>query len=149
MAEYIGGLIGQALGVLVWSFLNASILVWRARKMRTWAIAYRAAYFVSIKAGYIALVFAHLAVLALLLSGYRDEEALRWIGVLFGITAWWFAHSNSLLKLDGPKSLLSVKDARAISASVFGYLFAGLFGIGLLVLAVLTVAVMAFGTSTA
>jgi hypothetical protein len=137
MAEYIGALIGQAIGVLLWSFLNASVLVWRARAMRAWTIAYRTAYIVSIKAGYIAIIFANLAVLSLAFAGYKDEEALKWTGVLFGVVSWWFAHSNALMRIDGPKSLLGPKDARAISASVFGYLLAGFFGIGVLLIGIL------------
>lgn len=138
--EYVFGLlIGGVIGVLVWSFLNAGILRWRARKLRGWEIRYRDAYVVSIKAGFLALIFGELAAFAVLFTGNNDAEVLKSVGMVFGLVTWWFAHSNALLKLAGPSSLLSPQDARALSASVFGYLFGGIFcfALGILLLALL------------
>lgn len=33
MPELLGMIVGEAVGLLLWSFLNASILQWRARKL--------------------------------------------------------------------------------------------------------------------
>ena len=33
MPELLGVIVGEAVGLLLWSFLNASILQWRARKL--------------------------------------------------------------------------------------------------------------------
>lgn len=41
MIEYGAAFSGQAIGVLLWSFLNAGILLWRARKLRGWVIQYK------------------------------------------------------------------------------------------------------------
>ena len=94
-------------------------------------IRYKDAYVVSIKAGFIALVFGNAAVLAVALGGAVSEELFKSIGLLFGVVSWWFAHSSALLKLAGTSTPLTVKDARAISASVFGYLFGGVFALAL------------------
>ncbi|MEW5792641.1 MAG: hypothetical protein ACOY4L_00670 [Pseudomonadota bacterium] len=134
MIELFAMIAGPAIGVLLWSFLNASILQWRARKLRNLSIRYKDAYLVSIKAGLVALVVGDLAVLAVAFSGNSNEQLLNSVGLLFGVTSWWFAHSNGLLKLAGQSSLPSPKDARAISASVFGYWIGGLFALSLVLL---------------
>lgn len=139
MIEYGAAILGQAIGVLLWSFLNAAILLWRARTLRSWAIRYKDAYVVSIKAGFIALVFGNAAALAVAVAGGSSEELLKSIGLLFGVVSWWFAHSSALLKLAGTSTPLTVKDARAISASVFGYLFGGLFALALVVVLIAAV----------
>ena len=118
----------QAIGVLLWALLlNAPILQWRARVLRNWSINYKDAYFVSIKAGLVALVVADVIISAIFFSGNPTVAML--CGILFGSVSWWFAHSNALLKLAGPSSLLSAKDARSISASVFGLLFLVVFAL--------------------
>lgn len=138
MIDISAMIIGQALGVLLWSLLlNAPILRWRARKLSNWSIGYKDAYIISIKAGFISFVFADVATFAAALSGNPNEELLKSVGFLFGLVAWWFAHSNGLFKLAGPSNLLSPKDARAISTSVFGYLIGGLFALSLLLLLVI------------
>ena len=139
MIEYGAALLGQVVGVLLWSFLNAAILLWRARKLKSWAIRYKDAYIVSLKAGIIGLVFADAAVVAVAFAGGASEDLLKYVGLLFGIGAWWFAHSNALLKLASTSFTLTVKDARAISASVFGYLFGALFALGLIVVLIVLV----------
>ena len=104
MIEYGAALLGQVIGVLLWSFLNAAILLWRARKLKNWSIRYKDAYFVSLKAGLIGLVFADAAVLAVAFAGNTSEDLLKYVGLLFGVVAWWFAHSSALLKLAGTLS---------------------------------------------
>lgn len=126
MIDISAMIIGQALGVLLWSLLlNAPILRWRARELRNWSIGYKDAYIISIKAGFVSFVTADVAVLAAALSGSADEELLKSVGLLFGLVTWWFAHSSGLLKLAGQSVLLTVKDARSISTSVFGHLLVG------------------------
>ena len=139
MIEYGAVLLGQVVWVLLWSFLNAALLLWRARKLKSWAIRYKDAYIVSLKAGIIGLVFADAAVVAVAFAGGASEDLLIYVGLLFGIVAWWFAHSNALLKLASTSFALTVKDARAISASVFGYLFGALFALGLVVVLIVLV----------
>ena len=112
----------QAIGV---SFLGAWILQLRAQKLRSWTISYKDAFLVSVKAVLLALAFATLVVFLVAFVGNSDENLLRAIGQLCWLIAWWFAHSNGLLKLAAPSSLLSPKDARALSASVFAYLAVG------------------------
>ena len=139
MIEYGAAVLGQVVGVLLWSFLNAAILLWRARKLKSWTLRYKDGYVVSLKAGFIGVVFADAAVLAVAFSGTTSEDLLKYVGLLFGIVAWWFAHSSALLKLAGTSTPLTVKDARAISASVFGYLFGALFALGLIVVVIIAI----------
>ena len=139
MIEYGAVLLGQIVGVLLWSFLNAAILLWRARKLKSWAIRYKDAYVVSLKAGIIGLVFANAAVLAVAFAGGASDDLLKYVGMLFGIVAWWFAHSSALLKLAGTSMMLTAKDARAISANVFGYLLGALFALSLIVVLIVLV----------
>ena len=131
MLELLGMIVGQAVGVLLWSLLNASILKWRARKIKAWLINFKPAYLLSIKAGFVALVVGDAAVFAAAFSGSASEDLFKNVGLLFGLVSWWFTHSNALLKLAGPSLPLSVKEARAISANVFGYLFGAVFALGL------------------
>ena len=139
MMEYGAAVLGQVVGVLLWSFLNAAILLWRARKLKSWAIRYKNAYVVSLKAGFIGVVFADAAVLAIAFSGTATEDLLKYVGLLFGIVAWWFAHSSALLKLAGTSTPLTVKDARAISASVFAYLFGTVFALAIILVLIMAV----------
>jgi hypothetical protein len=139
MIEYGAAFLGQVIGVLLWSFLNAAILLWRARKLKNWAIRYKDAYAVSLKAGLIGLVSADAAILAVAFLGNTSEDLLKYVGLLFGVVAWWFAHSSALLKLPGALALLTVKDARAISASVFGFLFGAYFALALIVMLIVAV----------
>ena len=138
MLELLGLIVGQAVGVLLWSLLNASILQWRARKIKAWAINFKQAYFLSLKAGLVALVVGDAAVFAITFSGSSSEDLLKYVGLLFGLVSWWFTHSNALLKLAGPSLPLTVKEARAISASVFGYLFGALFALSLVLVLLLS-----------
>ena len=69
-------------------------------------------------------------------AGGTSEDLFKYVGLLFGVVAWWFAHSSALLKLAGTSTPLTVKDARAISASVFGYLFGALFALALVVVVI-------------
>ena len=136
MAELLVALAGQVLGVLLWSFLMAAVLRGQALKMRSWEVRYKDAYFVSITAGFTSIVFADLASLAATLLSNQNEDLVKSVGLLFGITVWWYAHSNALLKLSGPQSLLSVKDARAISNRVFTLVFGGIFLVGIAIVIV-------------
>ena len=71
--------------------------------------------------------------------GGAADDLLKNVGFLFGIAAWWFAHSSALLKLAGTSTPLTVKDARAISASVFAYWFGALLALGLIVMLIAAV----------
>jgi hypothetical protein len=126
MIGLFGIFVTQAIGVLLWALLfNAPILQWRAQKLRDWRINYKDAYFVSIKAGVIALIVVDVGIFAGALSG---NPTVATVGILFGfplgLVSWWLAHSNALLKLADSSSMLTVKDARSISSQVFGYLLA-------------------------
>lgn len=142
----LSALIGaQLIGVLVWSsILNAPMLQWRARKLRSWAIEYKRAYLVSIKAGLVGVIIGDIAVLSTALSGNTNERTLNIVGLIFGIGSWWFAHSNALLKLADPRGSLTVKDARSISTSVIGYVIGAVFALGV-VLAFIIIVVSSIG----
>jgi len=124
----------QVIGVLLWALvLNAPILQWRARVLRNWSINYKDAYFVSIKAGLVAVIVADAVISAFFFSGNRTMVTVGILcGILFGSVSWWSAHSNALLKLAGPSSLFSAKDTRSISASVFGSSFLVVFALMLI-----------------
>lgn len=144
MIELSAMILGQTIGVLLWSsLLNAPILQWRARTLKNWNISYKNAYFVSIKSGFMALIIGDAAVLSIALSGNAREQWINLVGFIIGATSWWFAHSNALLKLAGPTGILTVKDARSVSASVFGYLIGSLFAL-VLVVALIASAVSMF-----
>lgn len=123
MIEIVAPIIGQVIGILLWAaLLNAPILQWRARKLKHWSIRYKDAYLVSIKAGLIAAVLSFVVTLGILLLVPADVDPLaQLVGLIVALLSWWLAHSNALLKLSGPHSLLSVSDARAISSSVLGF----------------------------
>lgn len=150
MIEYgvflLGLAIGALMGLLMLSFLYAAILLWRARKLKGWAIRYKDAYVVSFKAGFIGLVFGFAAVLTVAFSGGTSEYLLKYVGVLFGVVAWWFAHSSALLKLAGTSTPLTINDARAISASVFGYFILAMSGVSIVVFLVVMLITAVVGT---
>jgi hypothetical protein len=127
-ATMIGTLIAQTIGALVLSFINAWVLSWRAKVLRSWRIPYRSAYFVSLKAVVIALLVgalaAHAIDFALGYFGGARHGLARSVGVLLGIVSWWFAHRSALMKLEVRRIVVWPKDARAISASVFGFVTA-------------------------
>ena len=134
MADLVGALIGQAIGVLLWSFLMAAVLRKQALRRRKWEIRYGDAYFVSLKAGFTSMAFADLASFAAAFLSTQNEDLVKSVGMLFGITAWWYAHSSALLKLSGPQSSLSINDARAISNRVFVLVFGCIFLVGMAIL---------------
>lgn len=140
MPELETVLIGQAIAVVLGSFLNAVILVWRARKLRAWVIRYRDAYLVAIEAGVVALIIGDAAIFIVSLAGGEDEVFLASVGLLVFVGSWWYTHSNALLKLADPRSPLSDKDIRAITVRVFGDLFAATIVIGVLLLLIFIVA---------
>lgn len=124
-AAQIGILVGLAIGVLVLSFINAWVLSWRAKVLRSWRIPYRSAYVVSVKAVVISLIAGALAAYAVDFVvdffGSARHGLARTIGALLGIVAWWYAHRSALMKMEVPRIVVWPKDARAISASVFGF----------------------------
>jgi hypothetical protein len=139
MIELSAMLVGQAIGVLLWSaILNAPILQWRARSLRNWHIKYKHAYLVSIKAGFIALIVGDAAVLSIAISGNTNEQFLNLVGFVFGLTSWWFSHSSALLKLADSTGSITVKEARSISTSVIGYIIGGLFALGFVVIIIVS-----------
>jgi len=140
MIEYGGILLAQAAGVLVCSLLTAAILLWRARKRQNWIIPYKDAYVVSLKAGFSSLVIANVAIIAVAYSGIENEDLFKHVALLFGVGAWWFVHTNALLRFASITTTLTVKDAKALSANVFAYQVGGFFVAGF-VLAILMVAV--------
>ena len=124
-ATLIGTLFGQTTGALVLSFINAWIMSWRAKALRSWNIPYRSAYFVSVKALLIALIVGVLAAHAIDVAiehfGGSRHGLARSAGVLIGLVSWWFAHCSALMKLQVRRIVVWPKDARALSASVFGF----------------------------
>ena len=124
-AAQIGTLIGQTVGALVLSYINAWVMSWRAKVLRSWRIPYRSAYFASVKAVFIALLVgalgAHAIDFALEYFGGGRDGLARSVGVLLGVVSWWFAHCSALMKLEVRRIVVWPKDARAISASVFGF----------------------------
>jgi len=131
MLETVLLIISPFIGAILWSFPSASILQWRARKLESWTIKYKDAYLIAVKAALIAAFLADLVIFSLVFAGFSDEKVLKPVASLVGLGSWWIAHTNGLLKLAGPSNLIPVKRARAISASVFGYLFVTLLGIGI------------------
>jgi len=125
-ATQVGTLIVQAIGLLLLSFISAWILSWRATVLRSWRIPYRSAYFVSIKALLISFVLGVLAARTVGYLGGPSHGLAQPIGVLLCIVSWWFAHRNALMRLEVPRIVVWPKDARAISASVFGFLMVSL-----------------------
>ncbi|SRR6266487_3259291 len=123
-------IVGQVLGAFLWSFLNAKILIWRALKIKNWPIRFRDAYNVSLRASLIAIVSGDIAQILVFFTGGNSKNLLGYVGMLFGIVAWWFAHSQALLKLTPASITLTSKEARSISANVFAFLFGGLFLFG-------------------
>ncbi len=136
MLEFLGLVVAQVVGVLLGALLNAALLIWRALKLRNWVIHYRNAYVVSIKAGFVAVVCADVATIAVALVGGTNDKLLDNVGLLFGLVGWWFMHSSALIKLAGSANPITVKDARALSASVFsfGILFFLAIGVGVLLI---------------
>lgn len=125
--EFYAAVSGQIVGLLAWSFLNAAMLQWRARALENWNIRYRTAYFVSLKAGLIGTGFAWATALAVVFAGIGSTNPLGQLATGLGMAAWWFAHSNALIKLAARNSIpLTVEEARAISTSVIGYLLVAL-----------------------
>jgi hypothetical protein len=120
-AKLIGTLIGQAIGLLVLSFICAWVLSWRATALRSWRIPYRSAYFVSVKAVFISFILGVLATRGGDYLGGANHGFALPVGVVLGIASWWFAHRSALLKLEIPRIVVWPKDARAISVSVFGF----------------------------
>lgn len=126
MIGLFGVFIIQVIGILLWSLLlNAPILQWRSQKHKNWNIGYKDAFFVSIKAGVVALIVIDISILAGALSGRPAIITLvMLLGFLLGLVSWWLTHSNALLKLASSSGMLSIKDARSISMQVFVYILA-------------------------
>lgn len=133
--EYIGLVAAELVGAALGALLNAKILTWRAMIIKHWALPYKTAYLVSIKAGLLAVLASIAAQFAVIFAGGSDE-LLKNVGVLVALVTWWLAHSNGLLKLAGPSITLTAKEARGISASVFGYYFSALLLGGLLLVVI-------------
>lgn len=118
---------GQLIGTVLWSLLGARVLMWRANKMNGWRLSFRDAFVVSIKAAFIAVAAADIAEVLLSYAG-GTADLLKYVGMLIGIVAWWYVHSNALLKLAGKTSIvITIKGTRSISSSVFGVLFGTVF----------------------
>ena len=120
----------EAAGLLLWSFINALVLQWQARKFKSWRIDYKSSHLLSLKAGSVALLVGDAVLLAgdtgiftLVSAGIVRAEYLPYIGVLIGVLTWRYLHSNLLMTLAGSSISLALDEARTISAVVFGYLF--------------------------
>lgn len=133
MIEILTIIVAQTIGELSRSFLNASILQWRAKNLRNWSISYKDAYLISIKSGLVSLIVCDTYLVAIIFFGISNK-LLNTFGPLIGLVSWWFVHSNGLLKLAGPSSFLSTKNARAISVSVFVYFIIVIFSLALILL---------------
>ena len=133
MYELLGIAIGQVIGALLLSALNAALLQWRARVRRSWIISFRNAYRLCLKAALIALLISDIAIFTSVAFGGTNADLLRNVALLFGLVSWWFAHSNGLLKLAGPSIPLATKEARALSANVFAYFLGAIFVLSLAV----------------
>jgi hypothetical protein len=130
MPSLLEVILGEAAGLLLWSFLNALVLQWRARKVKSWRIDYKSAHLLSLKAGSVALLAGDAVVLvgdtgifAMASAGIVRAEHLPYIGVIVGVFTWRYLHSNLLMTLAGSSISLALDEARTISAVVFGYLF--------------------------
>lgn len=130
MPDLLVVIVGEASGLLLWSFINALVLQWRARKLKSWRIDYKAAHLLSLKASTVALLAGNAVVLvgdtgvfAMVSAGIVRAEHLPYIGVLIGVFTWRYLHSNLLMTLAGSSISLALDEARTISAVVFGYLF--------------------------
>lgn len=133
-------IVAQAAGLLLVSAISASVLQRRARSTRDWAIDFRPAFLVALKAGLAAVVAANLAILAVAAAGDTDSKLLKNTGMLIGLLAWWFVHSKALAGLSGAGAPMTAKQARAMSAGVFAYVAGALFAVS----AALTLALAAF-----
>ena len=130
MPDLLEVVLGEAAGLLLWSFLNALALQWQARKSKSWRIDYKSAHLLSLKAGGVALLagdavwlVGDTGILTMVSAGIVRTAHLPYIGVLIGVFTWRYLHSNLLMTLAGSSISLALEEARTISAVVFGYLF--------------------------
>ncbi|MGH8618165.1 MAG: hypothetical protein ACREUW_10775 [Burkholderiales bacterium] len=135
----LAALLSQSISLLLFSLLSAAILLWRARKLKGWIIAYKDALGVALKAGFcglvVAFVFSNAAPLAHATGIWNVLGNV--VGSVLAIVVWWNVHSRALLKLANTLIPLTVKDARTISTSVCGYLFIPLFVLGAILVAII------------
>ena len=143
MANYSFAIIGQAIGVLLWSFLNAAILRRIARTQRNWNIRFQDAYVVSIKAGFFAVIITNVIIVAItviaLIARGEEETILVFTSVTaFVVSLWslWFAHSRALLALAKPTDQFSLENAKAMSSTVLAYFVLFVLAICLLIVGV-------------
>ncbi len=143
MANYSIAIVGQAIGVLLWSFLNAGILRRIARTQRNWNIRFQDAYLVSIKAGFFAVIVTNVIILAITAIGLMARREEETILVFTSVTAfvvsawsWWFAHSRALLALAKPTDQFSLENAKAMSSNVLVYFVLFVLAICLLIVGV-------------
>ena len=106
MPDLLEVIVGEAAGLLLWSFINALVLQWRARKLKSWCIDYKAAHLLSLKASTVALLAGNAVLLvgdtgvfALVSAGIVRAEHLPYIGMLIGVFTWRYLHSNLLMKI--------------------------------------------------
>lgn len=130
MPDLLEVVLGEAAGLLLWSFLNALALQWQARKSKSWRIDYKSAHLLSLKAGSVALLagdavwlVGDTGVFTMVSAGIVRAAHLPYIGVIVGVLSWRYIHSNLLMTLAGSSISLALEEARHISAVVFGYLF--------------------------
>ena len=130
MPDLLEVVLGEAAGLLLWSFLNALALQWQARKSKSWRIDYKSAHLLSLKAGSVALLagdavwlVGDTGILTMVSAGIVRTAHLPYIGVIVGVLSWRYIHSNLLMTLAGSSVSLALEEARNISAFVFAYLF--------------------------
>ena len=115
-------LVAQLIVALVWALPSAGILVWRARKIKSWRISFGRAYVVALKAVIVGIVILTATIVALVLPGVTTYPMASVVGIGLAFIAWLYAHSAALLKLAGTTFPLTVKEARTITGSVAGFL---------------------------
>ncbi|MEX0450515.1 hypothetical protein V6X62_01625 [Spiribacter sp. 218] len=143
MDMLIAALIGQAVGVLLWTaLLYAPILQWRSRVRLNWNLSYKRAVVISLKAAGMAIVVSMLLGFVAGLTSSTNPLIDASIS-LAAILAWWFTHSTAVLTESQNTISISLKDARMLSAGVMGWAIGLLFALGLVV-AVLGMALRAF-----
>ena len=141
MPSLLEVILGEAAGLLLWSFINALVLQWQARKFKSWRIDYKSAHLLSLKAGSVALLAGDAVVLAgdtgiltMASAGIVRAEHLPYIGVIVGVFTWRYVHSNLLMTLAGSSISLALEEARTISAVVFGYLFGAVVALSIVIM---------------
>ena len=131
MDMLIAALLGQILGIVLWTaVLYTPVLQWRTRVRFNWHLPYKRAFLVAIKAAGMALV------VSMLLGFVAGATGLLGPGVdgvifLAGIIAWWYTHTTGVLKESESETLISLRDARFLSAGVMAWSFGIALVIGL------------------